>query len=304
MKFFKHLLLTLFFLLTSVACKDSAIVHDLKERDANEILVILAKQGIKASKESVEKNQEVTWIVKVDEKDGPEARKTLVANRLPRVRHGGLSGICQDAGLILTPKTEKCREILAFKGELINSLESIPGVVSADVVLNLPDKEEFPDENTPPPRPTASVTLRVLKEASEQTKLTEGKVQEFIANGVSGLDSRDVAVIISYEDAGLYAKLTQGDFAIAEEETLADGKIPSVLEASEELTSVGGLKLESESAKKFKLIAVMFLVLFLLLTGAFLFALLRIARLKKQAVPPTPNEVPAKVEEDKKLLEA
>lgn len=300
MKFSKSFFFALFCLFVFIACENMAVVHDLKERDANEILVVLAKRGIKASKESVEKNQEVTWIVKVNKKDATEARRTLVAHRLPRIRHGGLSGICQDAGLILTPKTEKCREILAFKGEIINSLESIPGVVSADVVLNLPDKEEFPDENTPPPRPTASVTLRVLKEASEQTKLTEGKVQEFVANGVSGLDSRDVAVIISYEETGLYEKVTQDDLGVAEEET----KTPLVSEASEELTSIGGLKLESESAKKFKLIAVMFLVLFLLLTGAFLFALLRIAKLKKQGVFTAPGEGSAKAEEEKKLLQA
>lgn len=309
----KSSVLFLFLLLTLTACRDIAIVHELEERDANGILVVLSKHGIAAKKEKIEKNQEVKWSVTVSAANEIPAQNILLANNLPKIRHGGLSGICKDAGLILTPKTEKCREILAYKGEIINSLESIPGVVSADVVLNIPDKEEFADPNAPVPHPTASVTIEYLKEANKQTPLTETKVQEFVSNSVSGLDSRDVAVIISYLESGVPledkdGKTTDGlvpDTSVAEN-TVASTSVGVVAETEDgevvELTAVGGLKMDEDSAQKFKLVAVLFLLLFLCLTGAFIFVLLKMAQLKKRTpLQAKPVETPAEAE-DKKLL--
>ena len=109
-----------------------------------------------AKKEKEVRQQEIYWNITVSSGDEALARSILVANHLPRIRQGGLRGICEKPGMIVTEKFEKCQEILALKGEIINALESVPGVVSADVVLNLPDKEEFPDEDTPSARPTWS----------------------------------------------------------------------------------------------------------------------------------------------------
>lgn len=278
----------LFLILLSgfAACQEVAIVHDLQERDANEILVILAKSGMQASKEKFEKNQEVTWIVKVKPADEMNARNILVANRLPRVRHGGLSGICKDAGLIPTPKTEKCREILGYKGEIINLLENISGVVSADIVLNIPDKDEFPDENNPVPRPTASVTVQYLS-GTDASGLTEGKIQQIVANSIPGLDTRDVTVIMSLEQvipfvAGQAASTVPTDL----DPTTAATSPPNTATATEadvDLATIGGLKMDAASAQKFKIVAIVFLVLFLLLTVSFILVLLKLARVKKQA---------------------
>jgi type III secretion system YscJ/HrcJ family lipoprotein len=312
-KRFTSIVLVLFALL-SFACQEEGLVHGLNERDATDILVLLSKNNVHAKKVSIIKNQETFWIINVKEDDATKARAILVANNLPRVRHGGLEGICKDAGLILTPKTEKCREILAYKGEIINSLESIPGVVSADIVLNIPDKEEFPSEDEPTPRPSAAVTIQYLSDANVRTKLTEGKVQEFVSNSVNGLDSRDVAVIISYLEQRIVSKEQQQideNNAIAEnngngEPPNNDSQLPEANQNTEidqaEYVSIGGLKMAKTSAKKFKVLAVVFLLLLLILAAAFIFALLRMSRLRKQ------GSVSAKpvgdAEADQKLLEA
>lgn len=298
----KNILVKLFlisFVFTFIACEQSGIVHDLTERDANEILVLLAKNSITATKQKVEKNQEVTWIITVSPGDQELARSILVANNLPKVRHGGLEGICKEAGLILTPKTEKCRELLAQKGEIINSLESIPGVVSADVVLNLPDKEDFPDENTVQLRPTASVTIQYLSDANVKTKLTEGKVQEFVANGVSGLDARDVTVIISYFEQNI----DQNNLNQLEGTESPDSTVSAQVEEESEMVSVGGLVMDEGSAKKFKALSVLFLVLLLLLAAAFIYALFRMSRLRKQgSVEAEPEAGDKEDDKEQKLL--
>ena len=156
----KFLVSVCLILLFTTACQQQPIVHDLSERDANEILVLLARNNIPSEKVKEVRNQEIYWQVRVGKGDMVTAQNILVANQLPRVRQGGLEGICKNAGMIVTKETEKCRMLLGFKGEIINSLESIPGVSFADVVLNIPDKQEFPDPNLPQPRPTAAVTDR------------------------------------------------------------------------------------------------------------------------------------------------
>ncbi|MBU0505190.1 MAG: hypothetical protein ABII18_10650 [bacterium] len=308
------LILMVGFLMNLTACKDVALVHDLNERDANEIIVLLARNNIPANKEKEVRNQEVFWYIEVSPNDEMQARSILVAHRLPRVRQGGLEGICKDAGLILTPKTERCRELLAYKGEIINSLESIPGVVHADVVLNIPEKDDFPDENVPQPRPTASVTVQYLKDANVQTRLTEAKVQEFVANTITDLDSRDVSVVISYLAQTLHSQIAiqqqqqgqnqTGQLPTSNLSTPVNDKTsddPDNNENDDNLVSIGGIKMDASSAKKFKLISGLFLGVLLLLAFAFIFALIKMSRLRRQSSVPA---VPDDSDDEQRLLEA
>ena len=179
------------------ACKDVPVQHGLSELDANEIMVLFNRNGIKAQKESEEKNQLVTWNIVVKPSNADQARELLVENQLPRKISLGLDGVCKDEGLIPTPKREKCRELLAYKGELINSLERISGIVDADVVLTIPDKEEFLRDGETASRPTASVVLKSKMNADGTFPLRDEQVQRFVANAVPGLDPRDVAVILT-----------------------------------------------------------------------------------------------------------
>lgn len=277
------------------ACDEEVlIVQGLqKERDANEILVVLSTYQIKARKEAVDRNQETSWSIKVGPDDEEKARSVLVANSLPRVRLGGLKGICQEAGMIRSPKTEKCRELLGIKEEIINLLESIACVVSADVVLNIPEKEEFAVEDTPQPLPSATASVKYLKDCQTGKLLSEEQVQDIVANSVSGLDPRDVKVIISYMNTGLPRIASQmGDDYSTSQTTPTTPDCPEVVVKGDDgesvaLTNVAGLNMDQDSASKFKVIALVFLILFLLITAAFIFVLLRISKIRKEGVAPT-----------------
>src|SRR4030095_979443 len=140
-KLFLWLPFLLVFVLTG--CGKVPIIHDLVESETNEILGALADRGIEAEKVSEEKSQKISWSVLVLQKDTAAARKVLVENNLPKKRELGFSGICKEKGLIPTPEEEKCRKILALKGEIINSLSRIPGVIESAVVLHIPDLNRF-----------------------------------------------------------------------------------------------------------------------------------------------------------------
>lgn len=284
--FFRNLKTIKFGLLLFVAafwgCSQMPIYHDLTENDANEILVALQDRGIEAEKIREEKSQEVTWSVQVSNKDGALARKVLVENNLPRKKQLGFSGICKEKGLIPTPEEEKCRRILALKGEIINSLERIPGVIDADVVLNLPEISEFAAETQPSKKPTASVAIRVRK-TPEGMELTEPKIQRFISNAVENLDPRDVSAIITYTQPPELA--------------LKKGPIGS------KMVSIAGLSMDSSSKDNFKIYALTVLFFLIGISVALVFSLLKMTKLRREIKMYRLGAAPMGAEQDPRMIQ-
>src|SRR5262249_52939018 len=125
-----------------------------------------------------------------------------IANNLPHRRELGLSGVYREKGLIPTPDEQKARFLLALKGEIINSLQKIPGVVDVDVVLNVPNDNEFADLDPVKRKPTASVVVQPRNDELVAQTVTEDKIQRFVANTVPNLDPNDVTVIVPRSDTG------------------------------------------------------------------------------------------------------
>lgn len=261
-------------------CKEAAIQHGLDEREANEIMVLLYRHGIKAEKKSEEKNQAVTWNVIVKPKDEVQARELLVENQLPHKESLGLSGVCKDEGLIPTPKREKCRELLAYKGELINSLEKISGVIDADVVLTIPDKEEYVEQGKEVARPTASVVIKAKIGSDGNFPLKEDQVQHFVANAIPGMDPRDVAVIVSAVSpwqlgmamSGLPKEkappvVVEAPNKAAVVTPIASSPVTLVPARDSAYTTLFGIELHKNSVNRFKKIGMLAMSLFLFISA-------------------------------------
>lgn len=277
-------ILPLFFLVLFAACQKNVLLQELSQRDANEAQVLLAKNGIQTHKEAATVQQKTTWTIYVDSGDEEAARELLAAHHLPREKELGLEGMCKDSILIPSPKAEKCRELLGLKGEIINSLESLPGVVDAEMVINIPDKEDFPDENIPQLRPTASIIVQF--EVSEgQPVLTEERVQRFVANAIVGMDMRDVTVILSHNAPSPTADVITATDPVVEDKAPDPQEVTndSVVADNTNLTSIGGLQMDDSSAQRFKVMAVLFLAFFVILSVALILVLLKIARMRQKA---------------------
>lgn len=274
MRFFKKnfLLCFLLGLCLLTACTQDPLYQDLTERDANEILVVLYHNGVDASKKRIEKGQEFSYIISVPRGQLQQARQILVTNNLPHEKQLGFSGICQEKGLIPTPEEEKCRKLLALKGEIINSLEKIPGVIQADVVLNIPIASEFSTDGVEK-KPTASAILRMRKD-SEGESVTESRIQRFISNTVENLDPRDVSVIVSYSESP--------------EKILAGGPLsPTSMASTEAAGKIGnvgiaGLSMHEGSLKRFKIYATCMLVLLLGVSAALIVNVIKLTRMRQE----------------------
>lgn len=269
---------TLFFV---AGCSRVDLYQNLTEEEANEILVLLSENNIKPTKKRVVAQNEVSYSVQVREADMVRARSLLLKNNLPRRRELGLTGVYKDKGLIPTPDEQKARFLLAVKGEIINSLERIPQIIDADVVLNVPTKDEFADaEKQKLQRPTASVVVRIMPNAGSAEEVSEAKIQQFVANSVEGLNPRDVTVIISYIGSD-DKTIKPGDV-----KTLPSPLLPSLPAVGAPLLpatphEIMGLKVDTESKAKLKMYVLVFFLLLVVLSTALIIVIVQASRTRR-----------------------
>lgn len=261
--------------LVLTACGQENLYQDLSERDANEILVVLYQSGIDARKVRIEGTQDVTYTIQVPKNEIKDARRILVANNLPKRKELGFSGICKEKGLIPTPEEEKCRKLLALKGEIINSLEQVPGVINADVVLNIPEVDEFSTGEGAKKKPTASAVVRVNKDQVTGYEIREVNLQRFISNAVENLDPRDVTVIISYVESPVKV-LAKGPQAAATPGPESAVSNPGAL------STIAGLTLHQESLQRFKIYAVVFLVILIGVSAALILNVIKLTKMRQE----------------------
>jgi type III secretion protein J len=273
----KKLIIAILMLSCIAACRKVELYHDLSEEEANEILVVLQQDGISASKIKETRQNEVFWTIEVESKRLNDARRLLLENDLPRKKELGLSGVYKEKGLIPTPDEQKARYLLALKGEIINSLKNIPDVMDADVVLNVPTQEEFASPTAEKKRPTASVVIKAKASQQAQEALSEGKIQQFVANTVENLNPRDVSVIITY--------LSQPKPGLMPGQSLilpstGESKKAAIEDAS--VTKIAGLEVVSASQGRLKIYLAVFFVILALLGAALVFTVIKASRMRQE----------------------
>ncbi len=266
------------------ACSRVELYGNLSEEDANEMLVLLHDHGVDTQKKKEVRQNEVFYSILVSAKQVSQARELLLQNNLPHRKQLGLTGVYKEKGLIPTPDEQKARFLLALKGEIINSLERIPDVVSADAVLNVPEADEFADAETKKlKRPTASVVVRARPTAVVNQTVTEAKIQQFVANSVEGLNPRDVTVIISYLPAQ-GTTVRPGDVVNLPPGVAAThGQTPAVAAALPETSStLIGLNLDDASKSKLKVYLLIFFVVLLVLSAVLILTIMKGSRMRRE----------------------
>ena len=167
----------------------------LSQADAQQIVVLLRENGINAAAE-LEPNQKkdaAVWQVDVIGQSDTvvKAWKILRENGLPRGKVQGLNEVFANAGMIPTAAEEKARLMYGLNGELIRTLDSLPGVVDARVQVVLPEITPLVDKSQQAPT-TASVLIQFR---GDQPPLKEPEVKSLMAKGVEGLTTENVAVV-------------------------------------------------------------------------------------------------------------
>lgn len=167
------------------ACKVE-LHSGLDERNANEILALLLKNGISASREAA---KDKTLTVMVEEDRFAEAVDILQAHSLPREKFSDLCSVFTGEGMISSPMEDRARLICALSQELSRTISEIDGVMSARVHVVLPEND-LGRSNTKPS--SASVFIRHHEDAPIDKLAPQIKL--LVANGIEGLVYDKVSV--------------------------------------------------------------------------------------------------------------
>jgi type III secretion protein J len=175
-------------LLALAACT-SPVAAGLDEPDANRIVVALDHATIDSTKE-IDPGTEGKFRVIVARDDAARALIAMRDEELPRTRPAGVLDAMGKGSLVPSQAAEHAQFVAGVAGDLERTLESIDGVLSARVHLNLPAPD--PLREAPPSKASASV---LFSYRGSTPPLATESVQRLVAGGVGGLVPADVAVV-------------------------------------------------------------------------------------------------------------
>lgn len=283
------IILSVFFI---AACQTFELYGNLSESEANEMLGLLSQNGINAQKEKVVEQNVASFKLKVAKSDLVGAIKLVNDNGLPRRKSPGTEKLVGgDRSMIPTPSEDKARILLGKRDDIVNALRSIPEIVEANVVLNVPEKDTFaPPEVQEKQRPTASVVLRVRPNPAVTDVITEAKIQQAVANGVEGMNPRDVSVMISYvmvanevqpnmEVKNISAQDVTSDPKSAKQNQIAKQEFSDSANLSQDMI---GLKLDDVSKIRLKVYILVFFLILMVLAVALIISIVQGSRMRRQ----------------------
>ncbi len=175
-------------LVTLLASCKKDLYSGLSERDANEMLSVLVKSGIDASR-AVDKN----GLLKIQVADDSFAQSVDVLKQYgyPREQFISMGEVFKKEGLISSPLEEKARYIYALSQHISETLTQIDGVITARVNIVLPKDDPFADEINPA---SASVFIKY----DPQTNLLKNKsdIKLIVEKSIEGISYEKISVVM------------------------------------------------------------------------------------------------------------
>lgn len=181
----------------------TTIINGISERDANEIIVILASKGIFAEKSpaastGIGGTGEQRWDVAVRPSQITEALAILNQVGLPRVKGTNLLDIFGSQGLVPSDLQDKIRYQEGLSQQLASTIRKMDGIIDANVQIMFPQEEGKQQL-------TASVYIKHRGILDNPNSLIITKIKRLIASSVPGLSVDNVSVIT---DRALYSDIS------------------------------------------------------------------------------------------------
>ncbi|MBP2168811.1 type III secretion protein J [Erwinia toletana] len=128
MRKIKYILLTLIFIITG--CKEDALLNGLDQSQANEVVALLLKHNINASKVSVAKSGYSVYVARQDFSTAVDLITIYNFPSKPRIE---IAEMFPADALISSPRAEVARIYSAIEQRLEQTLNQISGIVSSRV---------------------------------------------------------------------------------------------------------------------------------------------------------------------------
>ncbi|MEX1013021.1 MAG: type III secretion inner membrane ring lipoprotein SctJ [Waddliaceae bacterium] len=260
----KNVFFIVFLIPILTSCESrKAIVNQLDEKEANEILVFLGARGINAVKEPSTEGgaggaQRIPlWNVTVPIEQSTEAMSLLNRAGLPRRRGTNLLGIFSDTGLVPSELAERIRYQAGLAEQIASVIRMMDGVLDAEVQISFPE-----DDPLNPGRTRGNITASVYVKHSgvldDPNVQMESKIKRLVTGSITGLDFDHVTVI---GDRARFSEL-QPQFQGPE--------------AGRNLVNIWDIIIANESVTRFRVVFFTLLITVLLLLFSFIWMIWKI----------------------------
>lgn len=177
-----------------------SLSQNLDERQADDVVVMLGQQGIKAEKVRA---KDGSWEVNVERSAQTSAAQIMQAYDLPRRNRPSLGDIFPGGSLLPSETEERIRYQYALSQELSGTIERIDGVLTARVQVAIPEKDP---KRAVPAKPSASAMIRYRSD--QRMDLLKPQIKRLIADSLTGgsPDNVDLLMLPVYpiaQDEGL-----------------------------------------------------------------------------------------------------
>jgi len=172
--------------LALAGCK-TELYTGLDEREANEMMALLMKNGIDASRVRA---KDGSSSLQVGESRLADAVDLLKASGYPRERFANMGDVFKTSGLIASPTEERARFIYALSQELSRTINDIDGVLTARIHVVLPKNDLLRQDVTP-----SSASVFIRHDARAPLKQLLPQIKMLVANSIEGLAYEKVSVV-------------------------------------------------------------------------------------------------------------
>ena len=182
--------------------KDTEVLSNLDERDANLIVVFLESKGIAARKVASTtgpavgaENTGPKFSIYVDQRQSINAMAVLNQNGLPQRSGTDLLSIFAKSGLMSSDREETIRYQAGLASQITNMILMIDGVIDASLQLSFPPTELTPGEEAIAKKITAAAYVKHQGVIDDPNNHLESKIKRIVSGSVTGLDINDVTVV-------------------------------------------------------------------------------------------------------------
>ncbi len=184
----RNTLVVSLFVLLLAGCQSETLYSSLDEAHANEMIVVLQGDGIKARKM---KDNDGGWSVQTSAATFSDAVRALNTHGYPKDTFLNTGDIFKKKGIVSTPLEERARYVYALSQELSSTISSIDGVITARVHLALPEEDPLADKQKP-----ASASIFIKHKTEQDFTSHIAAIKSLVVNSIEGVAYDNVSVAL------------------------------------------------------------------------------------------------------------
>ena len=249
--FFRSVFLFLFILTLCTGCQNSTlVVSGINEREANEIIVLLASKGISGQKTVSTASSPgsaqgaAKWNIMVGENQAVDAMALLNQSGLPRLKGTNLLDLFSQQGIMSSDKESTIRYQAGLSEQIASTIRKIDGIIDADVQISFPNTDNnssLPWEQNAPQKITAAVYIKHQGILDDPNSHLIMKIKRLVSGSIQGLDLNDVTII---SDRSRFMDITFG----------ASLDMLSLGEREKEYVNIWSIVMSKSSASRFRVL--------------------------------------------------